>query len=76
MPTQSFFAGPLLCHEMTYAAPAMATIPMEGAVVSAAMESVRQAQQDDFNSMRSKAAHYRREPRPPSGERAKTKNQT
>ena len=48
-----FFAAPLLCHAMTYAAPAMATTPMEGAVFSAAIESVRQTQQDDFNSMRS-----------------------
>ena len=48
-----FFAASLLCHATTYAALALAITPMEGAVISAAMESVRQAQQQDLNSMRS-----------------------
>ena len=40
-----FFAASLLCHATTYAAAALATTLMEGAVISAAMESVRQAHQ-------------------------------
>ena len=46
------FAALLLCHATTYAAPALATTPMDGAEFSAAEASARQASEADFHNMR------------------------
>jgi len=42
------FAALLLCHATTYAAPVLATTPMDGAEFMAAVESARQA--SDFRA--------------------------
>ena len=46
------FAALLLCHATTYAAPVLATTPMDGAEFSVAVESARQASEADFRTMR------------------------